>query len=700
MNSASATHDPAFALDDLCIDTLRFLSVDAVQKANSGHPGLPLGAAPMAHVLWTRFLKHNPADPHWFDRDRFVLSAGHGSMLLYSLLHVTGYEVSLEQIKQFRQWGSLSAGHPERGLTPGVEVTTGPLGQGFGNGVGMAMAEAHLAARYNRDGFEIIDHCTYAIVSDGDLMEGVASEAASLAGHLKLGKLVYLYDDNRVTLSAGTDITFTEDRARRFEAYGWHTQLVDDGNDLGAIDQALRAARAEARRPSLIMVRTHLGYGSPSKQDTFEAHGSPLGEEEVRATKRNLGWPAEPAFVVPDTALAYFRQALDQGAQAEAAWRERFAAYARAYPELAHELEQLMRAEMPADWGVDIPVFAADAKGMATRVASGKIMNAIAPRLPALIGGSADLDPSTHTALTGLGDFEPTGADAFDRQGSDGGGWSRAGRNLHFGVREHGMGAILNGLAAHGGTLPFGATFLVFSDYMRPPIRLAALMGLHVVYVFTHDSIALGEDGSTHQPIEQLAGLRSVPQLIVIRPCDANETAVAWRVAIETCDRPVALILTRQNVATLDRAQFADADGLRRGAYVLADPPEGKADLILIATGSEVGLVVAASQVLLAQGVHGRVVSMPSWELFDAQPKAYRDAVLAPSIRARLAVEAGVTQGWHRYVGDHGDVLGLHRFGASAPGDILLREFGFTVENVCKRALSVMRWAARQCNSG
>lgn len=691
MDSAYAMNDRAFALDDLCINTLRFLSVDAVQEANSGHPGLPLGAAPMAHVLWTRFLKHSPGNPDWFDRDRFVLSAGHGSMLLYSLLYVTGYAVSLEQIRLFRQWGSLTPGHPERGLTPGVEVTTGPLGQGFGNGVGMAIAEAYLAARYNRDGFEIIDHYTYAIVSDGDLMEGMASEAASLAGHLKLGKLIYLYDDNRVTLSAGTDITFTEDRARRFEAYGWHTQSVDDGNDLDAVDQALRAARAETGRPSLILVRTHLGYGSPSKQDTFEAHGSPLGEEEVRATKRNLGWPAQPAFVVPDAALAHFHKALDRGAQAEAAWRDRFAAYAKAYPELAHEFEQLVRAEMPADWDEDIPVFPADAKGMATRVASGKVMNAIAPRLPALIGGSADLDPSTRTALTGLGDFEPPGVNAFDRQGSDGGGWSRAGRNLHFGVREHGMGAILNGLAAHGGSVPFGATFLVFSDYMRPPIRLAALMGLHVVYVFTHDSIALGEDGSTHQPIEQLAGLRSVPYLIVIRPCDANETAVAWRVALETRDRPVALILTRQNVATLDRAQFANADGLRRGAYLLTDAPEGKPDLILIATGSEVGLIVAAAQALLAQGVRARVVSMPSWELFDAQPKAYRDAVLAPSIRARLAVEAGVTQGWHRYVGDHGDVLGLDRFGASAPGDVLLRELGLTVENVCKRALAVMR---------
>jgi len=679
------------ALDASCIDTLRFLSVDAVQRADSGHPGLPLGAAPMAHVLWSRFLKHNPANPRWFDRDRFVLSAGHGSMLLYSLLYVTGYPLSLEEIKRFRQWGSMTPGHPERGLTPGVEVTTGPLGQGFGNGVGLAIAEAELAARYNRAGFEIIDHLTYGIVSDGDLMEGVASEAASLAGHLQLGKLIYLYDDNCVTLSAGTGITFTEDRGRRFEAYGWHVQRVGDGNDLAAIDQALRAAQAETARPSLILVRTHLGYGSPNKQDTFEAHGSPLGEEEVCLTKRNLSWPEEPAFLVPDRALAYFRQALERGAQAEAAWNERMSAYAKAFPDLAREFEQLVNGGMPAEWGADIPVFPADAKGMATRVASGKVMNAIASRVPGLIGGSADLDPSTHTALKGLGDFEAPGMSARDRQGSDGGGWSASGRNLHFGVREHAMGAILNGLAAHGGVVPFGATFLIFSDYMRPPMRLAALAGLHVVYVFTHDSIALGEDGPTHQPVEQLAGLRAIPNLIVIRPADANETAVAWRVALETRDRPVALILTRQNVPTLDRTHFAAADGLRRGAYVLADAPDSKPELILVATGSEVGLVVAAAQKLAAQEVRARVISMPSWELFDAQPKEYRDAVLPPSIGARLAVEAGAPLGWHRYVGDHGTVLGVDRFGASAPGDVLLREYGFTVENICRLALATLR---------
>ena len=691
MSPAHFRTKPVATLDELCINTLRFLSVDAVQKANSGHPGLPLGAAPMAYVLWTCYLKHNPANQHWLDRDRFVLSAGHGSMLLYSLLHLTGYELSLAEIEQFRQWGSLTPGHPERGLTTGVETTTGPLGQGFGNGVGMAMAEAHLAARYNRPGFEIVDHYTYGIVSDGDLMEGVASEAASLAGHWQLGKLIYLYDNNHVTLSAGTDITFTEDCARRFEAYGWHIQSLEDGNDVIAIDRALRVARQETRRPTLILVRTHLGYGSPHKQDTFEAHGSPLGVEEVRLTKQNLGWPVEPLFYVPDAAREHFRQALVRGAQAEATWNVTFSLYSAAFPDLARELQQIFRGELPAGWDADIADFPADPKGMATRVASSKVLNAIAPRLPALIGGSADLDPSTQTALKGLGDFEPSDIDAPDKQGSEGGGWTYAGRNLHFGVREHAMGAIINGLAAHGGTIPFGATFLIFSDYMRPPIRLAALMGLHVIYVFTHDSIALGEDGSTHQPVEQLAGLRSLPNLVVIRPGDANETASAWRVALETRDQPVALVLTRQDVPTLDRVQFAAAAGLRRGAYILADAPNGKPDLILIATGSEVALIVAARQKLLAQNIAVRLVSFPSWELFDAQPHEYRDAVLPPLICARLAVEAGVSQGWHRYVGDRGDVLAVDRFGASAPGSVMLREYGFTVDNVCARALALLR---------
>jgi transketolase len=681
-------------LDRLCVNTVRFLSVDAVQRANSGHPGLPLGAAAMAYVLWTRFLRHNPSHPQWFDRDRFVLSAGHGSMLLYSLLYLTGYALPLEQIKAFRQWGSLTPGHPERGLTPGVETTTGPLGQGFGNGVGLAMAEAHLAARYNRPGFELINHLTYGIVSDGDLMEGVASEAASLAGHLQLGKLIYLYDQNHMSLAAATDLTFTEDCARRFEAYGWHTQCLRDGNDLAAIEHALHAAQSETERPSLILVRTHIGYGSPHKQDTFAVHGSPLGEEETKLTKQQLGWPVEPPFYIPDQALAHFRQATDRGQRAEAEWNALFSAYAQVYPDLAEELRHVMRGELPKDWDAGLPVFPADAKGIATRLASGQVLQAIARTLPTLIGGSGDLNPSTYTALREMGDFEPSNKVVGDRQGSIGGGWSYAGRNVHFGVREHGMGAILNGMAAHGGTIPFGATFLIFSDYMRPPMRLAALMGLQVIYVFTHDSIGLGEDGPTHQPVEQLANLRAIPRLIVIRPCDANETAVAWRVAIETRDRPVALVLTRQPVPTLDHTRLGSAEGLQRGAYVLADAPNGPPELILLASGSEISLIVAAWQRLLQQQIKARLVSMPSWELFEAQPRAYRDSVLLPSVRARLAVEAGVPQGWQRYVGDQGDMLGVEQFGASAPGEVVMREYGLTVENVYTRALALYEASA------
>ncbi|MBU2725897.1 transketolase, partial [Acidithiobacillus ferridurans] len=646
-------------------------------------------AAPMAYVLWTRLLKHHPANPHWFNRDRFVLSAGHGSALLYSLLHLSGYDLALDDIKQFRQWGSKTPGHPERGHTPGVETTTGPLGQGFGNAVGMAIAEAQLAARYNRPNHALIDHHTFAIVSDGDLMEGVASEAASLAGHLKLGKLTCLYDDNYVTLAAGTDISFTENRALRFEAYGWHTISVADGNDVAAIEAALTAARAETARPSLILVRTHIGFGSP-EQDSFKAHGSPLGVDDVRKTKQKLGWPTEPDFLIPDEALAHFREAVELGAQDEAAWDERMSAYAKAFPDMAEELRYRLRDELPPGWDTDIPVFEADAKGLATRDASGKVMNAIAPKLLALTGGSADLDPSTKTALKGMGDFNPPQLNNTDKQGSDSAGWSYAGRNLHFGVREHAMGAIVNGLAAHGGFIPYGSTFLIFSDYMRPAIRLAALMGLHVVHVFTHDSIAVGEDGPTHQPVEQLASLRAIPNLIVIRPGDANETAVAWRVALETRKRPVLLVLTRQALPTLDRRHYAEADGLRCGAYVLSDAPTGRPDLIFIASGSEVALVVAAQQKLLGDKIQVRIVSMPSWELFDAQPLEYRNAVLPPVVGARLAVEAGVSQGWHRYVGSHGDVLAVDRFGASAPGELVMREYGFTVDKVCARAKALL----------
>jgi transketolase len=688
------THNPLSAspstLDELCINTIRFLAVDAVQKANSGHPGLPMGAAPMAYLLWTRYLRHNPVNPGWFDRDRFVLSAGHGSMLLYGLLHLTGYDLPLAEIERFRQWGSKTPGHPERGVTPGVETTTGPLGQGFGNAVGMAIAAAHLAARYNRPDFPVIDHYTWCLAGDGDLMEGVAAEAASLAGHLRLGRLICLYDDNRISLAASTDLTFTEDRAGRFAAYGWHVQTVADGNDLAAIDRAIANARAETEHPSLILVRSHIGFGSPHRQDTFEAHGAPLGEEEVRLTKKRLGWPAEPSFHLPGEALRHFRKALEEGWKAEIAWNELFAAYAEAYPGHAGELRQAMEGVLPLGWDEELPFFAADQKGMATRVASGKVLNAIAPRLPQLLGGSADLDPSTHTSLAGLGDFESPALIPADRQGALGGEWGYGGRNIHFGVREHAMGAIVNGMAAHGGTIPFGATFLTFSDYLRPALRLAALMELPVIHVFTHDSIAMGEDGPTHQPVEQLAALRAIPNLVVIRPGDANETVVAWQVALEEKSRPVALVLSRQNLPTLDRDRYASADGVRRGGYVLADAEDGPPELILIATGSEVPLAMAAREKLLERNVRTRVVSLPSWELFDEQGRQYRDAVLPPQVDKRLAIEAGLPFGWERYTGCGGAILGVERFGASAPGEVVLAEYGFTVENVYRKALALL----------
>ncbi len=681
---------PPHDLDQLCINSIRFLAVDAVQKANSGHPGLPMGAAPMAYVLWTRFLKHNPANPQWWDRDRFLLSAGHGSMLLYSLLYLTGYDLPLSEIEQFRQWGSRTPGHPERGLTPGVETTTGPLGQGFANGVGMAIAEAHLAARYNRPGYEIVNHYTYSIVSDGDLMEGVASEAASLAGHLKLGKLIYLYDNNRVSLAASTDISFSEDRARRFEAYGWQTITVDDGNDLKSIDRAIRKAQSEKERPSLILVRTHIGYGSPHKQDSFESHGAPLGADEVKATKQNLGWPLDPAFYVPEEALDHFRESVERGRKMESEWSAKFAEYLKDHPDLAQEFQRVMRGDLSKNWAAAIPSFPADAKGMATRAASGKVINAIAPGIPELVGGSADLNPSTQSVIKNEGDFESPDFKPADLQGSTGGGWGYLGRNMHFGVREHAMGSIANGMGAHGGIIPYTATFFVFSDYMRPPIRLASIMELGVIYIFTHDSIGVGEDGPTHQPVEHLAALRAIPDLVVIRPCDANETAVAWRVAIESRHKPVALILTRQALPVLDRAHYGSAEGLERGAYVLADTPGNKIDLILIATGSEVELIIAAQQKLAEKGIATRTVSMPSWELFDAQPQQYRDEVLPPSVSARLAIEAGVPQGWCKYVGDRGDVIGLNRFGASSPAKVIFEKLGYTVENVVSRAMRLI----------
>lgn len=672
-------------LDQSCVNTIRFLAVDAVEKANSGHPGLPLDAAPMAYVLWTKIMNYNPKNPSWFNRDRFILSAGHGSALLYSILHLTGYPLPLEQIKQFRQWGSITQGHPEKGLEHGVEVTTGPLGQGFANGVGLAMAEAYLAARYNRPGHEIINHFTYAIVSDGDLMEGVASEAASLAGHLKLGKLIYLYDDNEVTLSASTQVTFTEDRAARFDSYGWHTIKIEDGNDLKAIESALIAAQKETERPSLILVRTHIGYGSP-RQDTYEAHGSPLGKEDTKKTKEKLNWPLEPPFYIPDAAQQHFLQAVKKGHQLELHWNQKWEAYKKKFPELVRELQDIIDHKLPSDWAKDIVSFPADSKGMATRVASGKVLNMIAPHLPMIIGGSADLNPSTHTVIQKGGTFESPLTDFGDRQGAIDGGWNYAGRNIQFGVREHAMGAVINGIAAYGGFIPYCSTFLTFSDYMRPAIRLAALMELQALFIFTHDSVGLGEDGPTHQPIEHLASLRAIPHLVVIRPCDANETVVAWKTAINLRRKPTALILTRQNVPTLDRTQYAPAEGLAKGAYILSDPQGHKPQIILLATGSEVNVIVAAQAKLAEQKIYARLVSMPSWELFEMQSKEYRETVLPPAIQVRLAVEAGVRQGWERYVGDRGAILSIEHFGASAPGDVVLKEFGFSAENVVQQA--------------
>ncbi|MBD3335876.1 MAG: transketolase [Candidatus Eisenbacteria bacterium] len=677
-------------LDQLCINTIRFLSVDAVQKAESGHPGTPLGAAPMAYVLWTRYLRHNPANPDWFDRDRFVLSAGHASMLLYSLLHLTGYDVSMEEIQRFRQWGSLTPGHPERVHTPGVEVTTGPLGQGFGNGVGMAIAEKSLAARYNRPGHEVINHFTYALCSDGDIMEGVAAEAASLAGHLKLGKLIYFYDANQMSLSAATNLTLSESVAERFNAYGWHTQKIDDGNDLDAIDEALGRAQAEEERPSLIIVRSHIGFGSPNMQDTYQAHGKPLGEEEVALTKKNLGWPDDKTFTIPDEARDHFRRALDLGKRREADWKSRCDKFREEYPELEDELTQVIKGELPPNWHEDIPAFPAEDGKIATRSASQKVMNAIAHRLPAFLGGAADLAASTKTDLENLGDFEPPEYAENDRQGAAGGDWDYTGRNLHFGVREHAMGAIANGMAAHGGVIPFVSTFLIFSDYMRPTIRLASLMELPVKYVYTHDSIAVGEDGPTHQPVEHLASLRAVPGLVVIRPADANETAAAWKVAIESQDHPVALVLTRQKLPVLDRKELAAADELRRGAYILKDAATGEPDLILIATGSEVALALEAREKLEGDGVATRVVSMPSWELFDRQPEKYRASVLPRSVKARLAVEAASELGWHKYIGAQGRIIGVDRFGASAYGETVMQEYGYSVENVYRQAKALL----------
>ncbi len=660
-------------LDQLCINTIRSLAMDSVQRANSGHPGMPMGMADAAYVLWTRFLKHNPSHPQWSNRDRFILSAGHGSMLLYSLLHLTGYDLPLEALKHFRQWGSRTPGHPEYGLTPGVETTAGPLGQGFAVGVGIAIAERFLAATFNRPDLPIIDHFTYAIVSDGDLMEGVSQEAASLAGHLKLGKLIYLYDDNEISIEGSTAITFTEDVPARFRACGWQVQEVD-GHDLPEIETAIHAAQEEREQPSLIICHTHIAYGSPNMQDSAEAHGAPLGEDEVRATKEKLGWPAEAQFILPEEALAVFREAVGRGQEAESHWRELWDQYQAAYPEQGAILERLWAGELPEGWTEALPSFNLSDGPLATRQASGLTLNRLAPVLTTLMGGSADLAPSTKTLLADETDFQ---AD------------TPTGRNLRFGVREHGMGGILNGMALHGGIRPYGGTFLVFSDYMRPSVRMAALMGLPVIYVWTHDSVWVGEDGPTHQPVEHLAALRAIPNLVVIRPADANETAAAWQVALERRDGPTALVLTRQSLPVLFETRRPAAKTVERGGYVLVDS-SGVSTVLLIASGSEVHLALDARDLLAERGIPVRVVSMPSWELFDAQPASYRSLILPPEVTARLAIEAGISQGWEKYVGPVGDVMSLEHFGASAPHAVLQEKFGFTAQAVVERVMNLM----------
>jgi transketolase len=675
-------------LQDLCINTIRILSADAVQNANAGHPGMPMGAAAMAYTLWTEFLKHNPGNPEWFDRDRFVLSGGHGSMLLYSLLYLSGYDLPLEEIKRFRKWGSKAAGHPERGLAPGVEVTTGPLGQGFANGVGMAIAEAWLAARYNRPGHKIVDHYTYGICGDGDLMEGISYEAASLAGHLHLGKLIYLYDQNHISLAGATEIDFTEDVAKRFDACGWHTRVVSDGNDTEDVACAIRESQAEDQRPSLILARTHIGYGSPHKQDNFTSHGDPLGEEELQATKKALGWPTMEKFYLPQDAVEFFRKAVPHGAQMEDEWRKKFDAYRQAFPNEAAEFESILSDKLPQNWDVDLPKWGPTDKPIATRAAAGEVMNALAKHIPNLIGGSADLNPSTRTALKGLGDFQAGEVSGPGTLGAVGGEWSYAGRNIAFGVREHAMGAAVNGMAAHGGVLPFSATFLMFSDYMKPAIRLGALSQLKAIYVFTHDSIGLGEDGPTHQPIEQLAGLRATLGLTVIRPADANEATEAWAFAVQH-NGPTLLALTRQVVPHLDRGGARNPD-VARGAYVLADAEGGSPDVILIGTGSEVSLCVLAREKLKNFGVKARVVSFPSWSLFEAQDDSYRESVLPRSVKKRVTVEAASPLGWHRWAGDEGAVIGVERFGESAPGQDVLAHLGITADHVAAAALRLL----------
>ncbi|MEK7827528.1 MAG: transketolase [Thermodesulfobacteriota bacterium] len=693
-----------------CINAIRFLAADAIEKAKSGHPGMPMGAAAAAFVLWTRRLKHNPADPLWSDRDRFVLSAGHASMLLYALLYLSGYDLSLDDLKAFRQWGSKTPGHPERRHPAGTEMTTGPLGQGLGAAIGMAIAEVHLAARFNRPGHAVVDHRTYVFASDGDLMEGLSAEACALAGHLGLGKLTIIYDDNRISLSGSTTLCFTEDIDQRFAASGWQVIAVEDGNDTAAVDRALAAAEAETMRPSLVRLHTTIGFGAPEKQNTSAVHGSPLGAEELKAAKENLGWPVDPPFFVPEEALRFFREAAAASAKRQESWKEAFRRYAAAYPEAAAEFERVMRGELPAGWEKALPVYGPGTKDVATRKTSEAVLQALGATIPELMGGAADLNPSTFSWLKGMGDFQKTGEPPACREGACGGDWGYGGRNIHFGVREHAMAAIAGGMAMHGGIIPFTGTFFTFADYMRPSIRLAALMGLHVIYIFSHDSIGVGEDGPTHQPVEHLMSLRVIPNLTVIRPADANETVEAWRMAVENGEGPTALIFTRQNLPVADRSTFGPADGLRKGGYLfwesgegrpegergdgeprplpeaVATPEAGLPEAILIGTGSELHLALAAGKTLAAEGIRVRVVSLPSWELFDRQPQAYREQILPPGVRARVAVEAGIRLGWEHYVGLTGAVVGIDRFGASAPYQILYQKFGITAEAVATAA--------------
>ncbi len=676
MTTQEQSHIDQQTLEKLCINTIRTLAMDGVQQANSGHPGTPMALAPLAYLLYTRHMHYNPQNPTWLNRDRFILSAGHASMLLYTMLYLTGYDLPLEELKNFRQWQSQTPGHPEYGHTAGIETTTGPLGQGMANGVGMAIAQRFQASRYNRPDHPILDHHIYAIVSDGDLMEGVSSEAASVAGFLKLGQLIYFYDDNNITIEGSTSLAFNENVGQRFESYGWHVQHVADINDLDTLDQAINAAKAVTDRPSLVIVKSKIGYGSPHKQGSAGAHGSPLGADEVILTKRNLGWPSEEPFFVPTEALNFYRQAIERGAAQEHAWQKQYDAYKDAFPELATQWQQELSGALPAGWDSDLPVFKAG-EALATRIASSKAINAIAPKLPNFIGGSADLAPSTNTYMKDLGDFGP----------------QENGRNMHFGIREHAMGSILNGMALYGGLIPFGATFLIFSDYMRPPIRLAALMKIKTIYVFTHDSIGVGEDGPTHQPIEQVAALRSIPGLTVIRPGDANETAEAWRVAI-THKGPVALALTRQNLPTLDRTVYSSAANVAKGAYVLFDSQNTNSSealqLILMASGSEVALAVDAANQLHQEGLNVRVVSVPSWELFEEQSAEYKESVLPKNVTARIAIEAALPMGWERYVGTQGEIIGMNHFGASAPAKTLFQQFGFSVENVVAKAKALL----------